>query len=216
MRRAWKSAGFDPETKSTQLIRKSSAHSTELSAGSAESDATDATCSTRRTPPYTITHNSDNSDDTLSKFLENVENQTNISESELLNIFGLDEKRLRTVLQPVARIALQFFYFIKTGRLLVNGEGATILNKEIPQGDLEYIFKNKPVTLPTLLKLLVTIIDYLQQHPIFLFKNVIRIPYSFPVNHHFEIKYDYSDSSFGVFLLQDLTLEKLCLAQICH
>ena len=165
-----------------------------------------------RTPPYRLTHGCDNNEETLSKFLENVENQNGLSESELLNIFGLDEKELRTVLQPIARVALQFFYFVKTGRMLKENEGATVLSREIPHLDLENVFHDKPVSLPTLLKLLVAIIDYLNNHPFFLFQNVIRVPYTFSVNDHFEIKYQFSDCSFGVFLLHDLTLDKLGLS----
>ena len=207
VRRAWKSAGFDPETKSTQLLRTSSAHSTGLAAGSADFVEAAAEDIALRTPSYRLGHESDNSDDNLSKFLENVESQGKVSDSELLSMFGVDEIQLREVLQPVAKIALQFFYFLSTGRLLENNEGATVLKTTIPQGDLDHIFSNKPVTLPTLLKLLVTIIDYLQNHPVFLFRNVIRVPFHFSINNYFEIQYDHKDCSFGIFLLQDLTLE---------
>ena len=198
VKRAWTSAGMDQNTKGTQLIKKTQVHTAELSSRSADSEM--------GTSPYRLTGSCDGTEETLSKFLEKIGNINNISETELLNIFGLDEAELRTVLQPIARIVIQFFYFVKTGRMLKQGEGATILSREMPQMDLEAIFHDKPVSLPTLLKLLVAIVDYLNNHPFFLFQHVIRVPYNFSVNTHFEIKYDFTDCSFGIFLLHDFHL----------
>ena len=93
---------------------------------------------------------------------------------------------------------------MKTGRLLEENEGTTVLCNEIPHVDWDAILNNKPVSLPTLMKLLVAIVDYLQTHPFFLFQHLIRIPYHLSCDDHFQIKYDFADFSFGIFIRHDL------------
>ena len=74
----------------------------------------------------------------------------------------------------------------------------------IPQKDWEAINGNKSVSLPTLLRLLVVIVDYLQQHPFFLFLHLVRIPYCMVDGDHFSINYDFTDNSFGIYIQHDL------------
>ena len=99
---------------------------------------------------------------------------------------------------------MQFAYFIKTGSMLSENENPTILTNIIPQKDWKALNENKDLSLPTLLKLLVLIVDYMQNHPFFLFKNVVRIPYYMAENNHFKIKFDFTDNSFNIFTTQDL------------
>ena len=101
VKRAWASAGLDESTKCTQLIRKPRVHAAQLSQQSAAHDS-DATS-------YPLTSGCDENKDTeetLSRSLDNVEGTNGLSESELLRIFGVKEDDLRIVLQPVAKIVM--------------------------------------------------------------------------------------------------------------
>ena len=44
----------------------------------------------------------------------------------------------------------------------------------------------------------------MQNHPFFLFKNVVRIPYYMAENNHFKVNFDFTDNSFNIFTTQDL------------
>ena len=200
VRDAWRKAGMDPDTKSTQLQRKSQVHGRESTEHIPPSSSWNVTADQVRLETGC------NDEQTLSDFLEKfLDNQH--SESDLLKVFNINETKLREVLQPAARLFLQMHYFFKTGRILTDKNSAIVLRNELPQMDLEAIFNDKPVELKLLLKLLVNIIDHLSNHQYFLFKDVLRIPYSFEGMDHFEIKFNFGETAFEIYALKDICLE---------
>ena len=94
---------------------------------------------------------------------------------------------------------MQFSYFIKTGNMLSDNETPMILTNMFSQKDWKAINENKDISLPTLLRLLVLIVDYMREHPYFLFRHVVRIPYFMADSNHFKIHFDFTDNSFGIY-----------------
>ena len=141
----------------------------------------------------------------LKKFLEKLEHNNEISDMELLNIFGLQEKDLRDTLQPIAKILMLFSYYLQTGSLLSEHETPLIFENMFSKHDWKAINTNEDVSIPTLIRLLILTIDYMHNHPYFLFKHVSRIPYFWADNDHFEINFDFQNNNFGVYLLKDIT-----------
>ena len=69
-------------------------------------------------------HNKDDVTDeetTLSQYLDALK-QGNMTETDLLNIFGINERHLRTILTPVTKNILELFYFINYGNTLENSK----------------------------------------------------------------------------------------------
>ena len=54
--------------------------------------------------------------------LDKIENGNEVSETELLTVFGLQEKQLKNILQPIAKVLMLFSYYLKTGNLLSENE----------------------------------------------------------------------------------------------
>ena len=196
VRDAFKTAGVDPDTKeSTRLIRKPAARraSTPDSFRSVSAD--------------TLTLESNCSDEQqLSDFTEGFMRDKH-SEKELLQLFGLDEEKIRETLQPAARLFLQIDHFLKTGRILKDNESGLVLRNEMPGINIEAIFDDKPIKLNILFRLLVSIIDHLNNNQFYLFKNLIRIPYNFQGEEYFEIKYNQFETSFELYNIKNIDLE---------
>ena len=72
------------------------------------------------------------------------------------------------------------------------------------QSDWAAVKNDKNVSIQTLLQLLVLIIDYMHEHPYFLFKHVSRIPYFWADNNHFKMHFNFQDNSFDIYLTQDI------------
>merc|ERR1712208_61552 len=196
IRDAFKTAGVNPDTKeSTQLIRKPAARreSTPNSSRNLSADA------------LTLESNYNN-EQQLSDFIDGFMKNNN-SEEELLQLFGLNEDKIRETLQPAARVFVQIDYFLKTGRILKDEESALVIRNEMPGINIEAIFNNKPIKLNILLKLLVSIIDHLNNNQFYLFKNLIRIPYNFQGEEIFEIKYNQFETSFELYNIKNIDLE---------
>ena len=203
VREAWQSAGLSPSTEGTQLIKKSD---TQTRVCTVQFSPDKESSLVHTADPVLLTSGCDGQSQTFSEFLDKFQ-QNNVSETELLRMFNVDETELRKVLQPAAKIFLQFFYFIKTGRILEHGDGAVILRDELSKMDLDGIFTDKQLPLSTLLKLLVNIVDHLVDNQYFFFKNVIRIPYNYDPMNNFEIRYNSDDLAFEIFALHDIQLE---------
>merc|ERR1712215_133953 len=139
-----------------------------------------------------------NNEQELSDFIDGFMKNKN-SEEDLLKLFGLNEVKIREILQPAARLFLQINYFLKTKRILKDNESAVVIRNDMPGINLEAIFDDKPIALNVLLKLLVTIIDHLSQNQYFLFKNLIKIPYTFEGMVNFEIKYNHVETAFELY-----------------
>merc|ERR1712082_223215 len=129
------------------------------------------------------------------------------SEENLLHVFGLDEEEIRKTLQPAAKLFLQLDYFLKTGRILKDNESGFVLRNEMPGINVEAIFDNKPIKLNILFRLLVSIIDHLNNNQFYLFKNLIKIPYNFQGEEYFEIKYNQFETSFELYSIKNIDLE---------
>ena len=72
------------------------------------------------------------------------------------------------------------------------------------KNDWKAVNDNKDVSIQTLLRLLVLIIDYMNEHPYFLFRHVSRIPYFWADNDHFKMNFNFQDNSFGIYLTKDI------------
>merc|ERR1711891_91752 len=196
IRDAFNTAGVNPDTKeSTQLIRKPAARRE-----STHNTSRDVTAAA-----MTLESNYNNEQE-LSDFIDGFMKNKN-SEEDLLKVFNLDEVKLRQILQPAARLFLQINYFLKTGRILKDEESAVVIRNDMPGINLEAIFDDKPIALNILLKLLVSIIDHLNQNQFYLFKNLIKIPYNFQGMEIFEIKYNQCDTSFELYNIKNINLE---------
>ena len=128
-----------------------------------------------------------------------------ITEGKLLEVFGLQENQLKTVLQPIAKILMVFSYYLKTGDLLSGNETPQFFANMFCKKDWESLKNNEDVSVETLIKLLILIIDYMESHPFFLFRNICRIPYSWADTEHFTVTFNHSENSFDIFLSKDLT-----------
>merc|ERR1711891_137364 len=196
IRDAFNTAGVNPDTKeSTQLIRKPAARRE-----STHNTSRDVTAAA-----MTLESNYNNEQE-LSDFIDGFMKNKN-SEEDLLKLFGLNEVKIREILQPAARLFLQINYFLKTGRILKDEESAVVIRNDMPGINLEAIFDDKPIALNVLLKLLVTIIDHLSQNQFYLFKNLIKIPYNFQGMENFEITYNQCDTSFELYTIKNINLE---------
>merc|ERR1711891_19328 len=200
IRDAFNTAGVNPDTKeSTQLIRKHAARreSTEVVTHNGSRNVSAAAMTLE---------SSYNNEQELSDFIDGFMKNKN-SEEDLLKVFNLDEVKLRQILQPAARLFLQINYFLKTGRILKDEESAVVIRNDMPGINLEAIFDDKPIALNILLKLLVSIIDHLNQNQFYLFKNLIKIPYNFQGMEIFEIRYNQCDTSFELYTIKNINLE---------
>merc|ERR1711954_4168 len=139
--------------------------------------------------------------DYYNKLVDNKE----ITEGQLLEVFGLQESQVRSVLQPIARILITFAYYLKTGDLLPENEPPQFFEEMFSKKDWESWKNNEDVSVETLIKLLILIIQYMESHPFFLFKNICRIPYSWANTEHFTVNFNNLENSFEIFLNKDLT-----------
>merc|ERR1711954_582682 len=139
--------------------------------------------------------------DYYNKMVDNKE----ITEGQLLEVFGLQEDQLRSVFQPIARILMVFSYYLKTGDLLSENETPQFFENMFCKKDWESLRNNEDVSVETLIKLLILIINYMESHPFFLFRNICRIPYSWADTEHFTVSFNYLENSFDIFLSKDLT-----------
>ena len=131
-----------------------------------------------------------------------------LTEEKWLQIFGITEKQLRGMLEPIAKHILSLFCYLNTGQLLENASPKQIA--ELIPCDVLETFRNerKPATM-TLLKLLVVLIDQFQTNKFFFCNPISHIPYYFsqektirlnfnPANVCFEI-YNVHEMRFGGF-----------------
>merc|ERR1712082_163948 len=117
IRDAFNTAGVNPDTKeSTQLIRKPAARreSTHNSSRNVSAAA------------MTLESNYNNEQE-LSDFIDGFMKNKN-SVEDLLKLYGLNEVKIREILQPAARLFLQINYFLKTGRILKDEKSAMVIN----------------------------------------------------------------------------------------
>ena len=197
VKQAFKSAGVDPDTKTTRLIRKPAA--------AARRESTPDSFSSVSADTLTLESNCKDTQQ-LSDFTEGFMRDKH-SEADLLHLFGLDEDKIRKTLQPAAKLFLQLDYFLRNGRILKDDESGLVLRNEIPGINVEAIFDNKPIKLDILFRLLVSIIDHLNNRDFYLFKNLIRIPYNFQGGEYFEIKYNQFETSFELYNIKNIDLE---------
>merc|ERR1712082_547924 len=121
IRDAFNTAGVNPDTKeSTQLIRKPAARRESMEVVTHNSSRNVSAAA------MTLESNYDNEQE-LSDFINGFMKNKN-SEEDLLQLFGLNEVKIREILQPAARLFLQINYFLKTGRILKDEESAMVIN----------------------------------------------------------------------------------------
>ena len=209
VRAAWKAGGTTESTPVTELVRTPSVDVSQAAldncAGNTPGCNPASESENNHKVRYQLLPGNVETEQSLKKFLEKIEHNNEISDMELLNIFGLQEKDLRNTLQPIAKILMLFSYYLQTGSLLSEHDTPINFENMFSKHDWKAINTNEDVSIPTLIRLLILTIDYMHNHPYFLFKHVSRIPYFWADNDHFEINFDFQNNNFGIYLLKDIT-----------
>ena len=114
----------------------------------------------------------------LSRHLDVLQRE-NLTELEILEAFGINEKELRKVLTPISRNLLEIFYYFKHGQTLSKNDDFSLLDSMLNTENVEKLWNGDQLSLEALLRMLLLITDYFQNRKFFFDKNVIRIPYLF-------------------------------------
>ena len=146
---------------------------------------------------------------TLSQYLDALK-QGNMTETDLFNIFGINENNLRNILTPVTKNILELFYFINHGNTLENSKDFTLLNKLLESENVGKLWNEDDLTLEALLRMLVLIVDHFQNHKFFFSNNIVRIPYTFNDKQNFNINFNASEKTFELLNKFPIKLEGFC------
>ena len=133
----------------------------------------------------------------LSRHLDVLQRE-NLSELEILEAFGINEKELREVLTPISRNLLEIFYYFKHGQTLSKNDDFSLLDSMLNTENIKKLWTGDQLSLEALLRMLLLITDYFQNRKIFFDKNVIRIPYLFNDKECFDINFNNSENTFEV------------------
>ena len=153
-------------------------------------------------------------------FVEAIQKGQQLTEEKWLQIFGITEKQLRGMLEPIATHILSLFCFLNTGQLLENTSPKQMAEL-IPCDILETFRNERKPAMMTLLKLLVVIIDQFQSNKFFFCDPISHIPYYFsqeetirlnfnPTNICFEI-YNKLEMRFGEFESVKISINFGCI-----
>ena len=127
-----------------------------------------------------------------------------------MNIFGIIERHLRTILTPVTKNILELSYFINYGNTLENSKDFTLLNKLLESNNVGQLWNEDDLTLEALLRMLVLIVDYFQNHKFFFSNSIVRIPYTFNDKLNFNINFNASDKTFELLNKFPIQLDGFC------
>ena len=146
---------------------------------------------------------------TLSQYVDALK-QGNMTETDLLNIFGVNENNLRNILTPMTKNILELFYFINYGNTLENSKDFTLLNKLLESENVGKLWNEDDLTLEAMLRMLVLIVDHFQNHKFFFCNNIVRIPYIFNDQQNFNINFNASEKTFELLNKFPIQLDGFC------
>ena len=94
-------------------------------------------------------------------------------------MFGLTESQLRDTLDPVVENILEIFYFLKSGKLLAEHNSKEQLAEVFPHDVVESIWSKNKLSIFSILKFVVVIIDCFQNNKFNFHNPIVTIPYYF-------------------------------------
>ena len=144
--------------------------------------------------------------DSLQEYINCVMNDQDISEKKWLKMFGVTESRLRGTLEPIVTNILEIFCFLKSGKLLAEQDNQEKLAKIFPQDVVQSILNKDKLSVFSLLKFLVVIIDCFQNNKVSFHNPIVTIPYHFRSDQDIQINFDPTNNTFELYNIYEMQI----------
>jgi hypothetical protein len=113
----------------------------------------------------------------IDNYVDGLISEDQLTEQQILEIFGVDELVFKNKLRPVIQNILELFYYLKTGNLLEKEHDFKKLNVILESENIEQIYSKTDLSLGAILKLLVLLMSNLHSNKFFLKNSLIKMPF---------------------------------------
>ena len=122
----------------------------------------------------------------IRNYVDGLISEDQLTEQEILEIFGVNEIVFRNKLKPVIQNIIELFYYLKTGNLLKEEHNFEKLNEILESENIKQIYSKDELSLSAILKLLTLVMSSLHSNKFFLKNSMIKLPYIFNKKQHFD------------------------------
>ena len=146
----------------------------------------------------------------IQDYIHGLITEDELSEREILQIFGVNETQFKNKLKPVIKNILELFFYLNTGQILKNEHNFEKLNRVLRSEGIQEIWNNNELTLGAILKLLTLMMEQLHGNKFFLKSSIIHLPYVFSSKQHFNLNYDSEERSFQLISQNHIEINSFC------
>jgi hypothetical protein len=146
----------------------------------------------------------------IQNYIHGLITEDELSEEEILKIFGVNETQFKNKLKPIIKNILQLFFYLNTGQTLKNEHNFKELNGLLRSEGIQEIWHNNELSLGAILKLLTLIMEHLHSNKFFLKASIIQLPYVSNSKQHFNLNYNSEERNFQLISRDHIEINSFC------